>query len=114
VRVLSAVLWPSVHGLTSGLLAGSMSDGLSLAGWIALCRAAMVERRLTTREVDSLVQERLMTSERWGDGYMAKLMCGQVKAPRWSTIERVSKVLGIRLYALRGSDALDGVGGNAK
>jgi hypothetical protein len=59
----------------------------------------MADRELTMRELDDLAG--------LGEGYMAKLMCGQVKAPTWSTIERVNGALGIRLYAEH--DALDGV-----
>jgi hypothetical protein len=72
-----------------------MSERLigSKAEWIALCRAAMTDRGLTTREVDCRAN--------LGEGYMAKLMCGQVNAPTWRTVERVNEALGIKLYAKR-------------
>jgi hypothetical protein len=70
----------------------AMTDlGLSLADWIGLCRSAMSERGLTMREVDELAG--------LGEGYVAKIMCGQVKASTWRTVERVSRALGIKLYA---------------
>jgi hypothetical protein len=64
---------------------------ISLADWRTLCRAAMADRGLGMREVDELAG--------LGEGYMAKLMCGQVKAPTWPTVERVNGALRIKLYA---------------
>ena len=77
----------AVNDFGLGDMLGSQAD------WIALCRAAMADRGLTTREVDE--------AAKIGDGYMAKLMCGQVKTPTWRTVARVNEALGIRLYAKR-------------
>jgi hypothetical protein len=75
-----------------------MSDWLtgSQADWIMLWRSAMSARALTHREVDELAG--------LAEGYVSKLMCGQVREPTAATISKMNRALRIRLYAER--DAL--------
>lgn len=82
-----------------------MSELLTMADWRALWRRKLAEQDLRYWEVD----------ERAGfsDGYMAKVMCGQVEAPTWPTILKINRVLKIVTVVLD-HDALEGVGGNAK
>jgi hypothetical protein len=72
-----------------------MSDAMTgtMADWIALWRPAMAAHGLRYWEVDERAG--------LGDGYMAKLMCGQVQAATWPTIVKINRVLGISLYAER-------------
>jgi hypothetical protein len=72
-----------------------MSEALSgtMAELREVWRLAMAAEALRYWEVDERAQ--------LGDGYMAKLMCGQVQAPTWPTIVKINRVLGIRLYAER-------------
>ena len=79
----------------------------TMADWIALWRSAMVAQGLRYWEVDERAG--------LGDGYMAKIMCGQVQAATWPTIVKINRVLGISLYAQPSrADALDGVGDNTQ
>jgi hypothetical protein len=72
--------------------------------WIALWRRAIAEQGLRYWEVDERAE--------LGDGYMAKLMCGQVQAATWPTIVKINRVLRISFHAECAADALDGVGDN--
>jgi hypothetical protein len=78
------------RGLTSGLLAGSVSDGLirAPADWIAIWRAAITDHGWTHREVDFRAG--------WGEGYCSKLLCGD-REPTATTILRMNRALGLRL-----------------
>jgi hypothetical protein len=73
--------------MSADALTGTMAD------WIALWRLAMAAQELRYWEVDERAG--------LGDGYMAKLMCGQVQSPTWPTIVKINRALGISLYAER-------------
>jgi transcriptional regulator with XRE-family HTH domain len=68
-------------------------DGLtgSRADWLPLWKAAAAARGFSYREVD----------HRAGltDSYFSRLMCGDVKEPTATTIDRINRALDIRLYA---------------
>jgi hypothetical protein len=93
---MSAVLVVLPRGLTSGLLAGAMTDGLtcSPAELIALWRSTMTAQGLTHREVDFRAG--------WGEGYCSKLLCGD-REPTATTISRMNQALGIRLVKVDGA-----------
>jgi hypothetical protein len=79
-----------------------MSDGGGLTGTqaelIALWRAKIAARGWTQAEVDRRAQEDAAAhGERWGDGYCAKLLCGD-REPTATTTARMNRVLGIRLH----------------
>jgi predicted transcriptional regulator len=73
-----------------------MSEGLTgaRADWIALWRVRIAELGLRYWEVDERAG--------LGDGYTAKLMCGQVREPTAATIDRINRALDIRFHAARG------------
>lgn len=70
-----------------------MSDWLtgSQADWIMVWRAAMSAQELTHREVDEMAG--------LAEGYVSKLMCGQVREPTAATISKMNRALRIRLHA---------------
>jgi hypothetical protein len=93
----------AVHAVMAEGLTGTMAD------WIAIWRSAMAAQDLTCRVLDDLAG--------LGEGYMAKILCGQVKEATAATISKINRALGIRFVTVlgaRGSDALDGVAGNTK
>jgi hypothetical protein len=63
----------------------------SQAEWIALWRSAMATQRLTHREVDDLAG--------LAEGYVSKLLCGQVREPTAATISKMNRALRITLHA---------------
>jgi hypothetical protein len=83
-------------------------DGLtgSRADWLPLWKSTAASRGYSYRAVD----------DRAGltDGYFSRLMCGDVKEPTATTIDRINRALDIRLYVKMASDSFDGVGGSAK
>jgi hypothetical protein len=90
-----------ISGLASGFAGHAMSEPLTMEDWKALWRRKLDELELRYWQVD----------ERAGfsDGYMAKVMCGQVKAPTWPTILKINRVLRIVMVTLD-RNALEGVG----
>jgi predicted transcriptional regulator len=70
-----------------------MTNGLtgSQPEWLALWRSAMSAQDLTHREVDDLAG--------LAEGYVSKLMCGQVREPTAATISKMNRALRIRLHA---------------
>jgi transcriptional regulator with XRE-family HTH domain len=73
-----------------------MSDWLtgSRADWLPLWKATAVARGFSYREVD----------DRAGltDGYFSRLMCGDVREPTATTIDRINRALDIRFYVKMG------------
>ena len=69
-----------------------MSDGLTGAReeWLSLWKAKAAARGFSYREVD----------DRAGltDGYFSRLMCGDVKEPTATTIDRINRALDLRFY----------------
>jgi transcriptional regulator with XRE-family HTH domain len=72
-----------------------MTDGLTgaRADWIALWREAMAAQQLTHREVDDRAG--------FSEGYVSKLMCGQVREPTAATIAKMNRALGLRFHVER-------------
>jgi hypothetical protein len=74
-----------------------MNDGLtgSRADWLPLWKKTAASRGFSYREVD----------DRAGltDGYFSRLMCGDVKEPTTTTIDRINRALDIRFYVKMGS-----------
>jgi hypothetical protein len=67
-----------------------MSDTLtgSMADWIALWRSEMTAQSVTCRELDDRAK--------LGEGYVAKLLCGQVPNTTAETISKINRALGIK------------------
>ncbi len=64
---------------------------------IALWRARIAVLGWTYGEVDFRAQEDARAhGERWGDGYCAKLLCGD-REPTATTSARMYRILGLRL-----------------
>jgi len=73
-----------------------MSDGLtgSRGDWLPLWKATATTLGFSYREVD----------DRAGltDGYFSRLMCGDVKEPTATTIDRINRALDIRFFVKMG------------
>ena len=85
-----------------------MSGGLTGArdDWLPLWKQTAAARGFSYREIDHLAG---LT-----DGYFSRLMCGDVREPTATTIDRINRALGIRFDVRLTADSLDGVGGSAK
>jgi predicted transcriptional regulator len=73
--------------MTDGGLTGARAD------WIALWREAMAAQELTHRALDDRAG--------FSEGYVSKLMCGQVREPTSATIDRINRALDIRFHVER-------------
>ena len=74
-----------------------MSDAAmigTMAEWIAVWRSAMAAQDLTCRVLDDLAG--------LGEGYMAKILCGQVREATAATISKINRALGIRFVTIAG------------
>jgi transcriptional regulator with XRE-family HTH domain len=73
-----------------------MSDWLtgSRADWLPLWKTTAAARGFSYREVD----------DRAGltDGYFSRLLCGDVREPTATTIDRINRALDIRFYVKLG------------
>jgi transcriptional regulator with XRE-family HTH domain len=74
----------------------AMIDGFtgSRRDWLPLWKAKAAARGFSYREVD----------DRAGltDGYFSRLMCGDVKEPTATTIDRINRALDIRFFVKMG------------
>jgi transcriptional regulator with XRE-family HTH domain len=81
-----------------------MSDGLTGAreDWLALWKARAAALGLRYRDVDAAAG---LT-----DGYLSRLMCGDIQEPTAKTIDQINRALNIRFDVKVASDSLHGVG----